>query len=102
MCAGHFPSGDDEPIVQIVGSGTTLEDVGEIRQTAKILEWLDEQGYDTFLTGWKMLKTPNDVGGFYYRLCLTTHLLNDEEYMHLKMVFPDDIWILDTDDEEEE
>lgn len=80
----HF----DKEVENINGSisSMTLGHSEDMRALVKIFDWLDERKIDYTLT-WKMVKTDNDSGGYFYRLSPGIWILDAGQAIFFKLVW---------------
>ena len=103
ICAGHFPDDGDEtePVLkskkrQIKDRGTSLASKKDFIAVAQVLQWMIDNKCIGML-GWRYIKSPNEVGGYYYRLCLTSAMHSEEDLAFIRLTFGSEIELLDDD-----
>jgi len=92
-----------QEIEQLPGSnisGLTMGSKEKLEKIIEVLNWCDEKNI-RYMFGWRMVKTDNDVGSYFYRLCPSISMLAEKDAMLIRLSWPDlDIHISDYKEEE--
>lgn len=92
ICAGHFYEKDEMLSRHL--SRTSLQSKKDFIEAANVMQWMIDNSC-VGLLGWRYLKTPNDVGGYYYRLCLTSVMHSDEDLAFIRLTFGNEVEVID-------
>lgn len=94
----HFDKSiEDIPMANI--DGLTLGSKENLEKIIEVLNWCDEKNI-FYMFGWKMIKTDNDIGSYFYRLCPSLAIVNEKDAMLIRLAWPDLGIQIDTGEEE--
>jgi len=68
--------------------GLTLGSKEELEKIIEVLTWCDEKNIH-YMFGWRMVKTDNDVGSYFYRLCPSLSMLTEKDAVLIRLAWPD-------------